>query len=76
MAKYNPEQLRAAIEYTSTETGFLPASIEKDYFCSIVLKTQLDAQLRPVLREKDYQGFDFELAWERLEQLAQRVQAL
>lgn len=38
MAKFNPEQLRAAIEYTNSETGFLPALIEKDYFCSVVLK--------------------------------------
>lgn len=38
MVKYSPDQLRAAIEYTNSETGFLPALIEKDYFCSVVLK--------------------------------------
>ncbi len=38
MVKYNPEQLRAAIEYTNSETGFLPALIEKDYLCSIILE--------------------------------------
>jgi hypothetical protein len=36
MVKYNPEELRAAIEYTSAETGFLSALIEKDYYCSVI----------------------------------------
>ncbi len=38
MEKYNTEELRAAIEYTNTETGFLPELIEKDYYCSMILK--------------------------------------
>ena len=38
MEKYNTEQLRAAIEYTNTETGFLPELIEKDYYCSVILQ--------------------------------------
>jgi len=38
MEKYNTEQLRAAIEYTNAETGFLPALIEKDYYCSVILQ--------------------------------------
>lgn len=38
MEKYNPEQLRVAIEYTNAETGFLPALIEKDYYCSVILQ--------------------------------------
>ena len=48
MVKYNPEELRAAIEYTSAETGFLSALIEKDYYCSIILQalfTDLPHQL-------------------------------
>lgn len=32
-----PEELRAAVEFTSAETGFVPALIEKDYWCSVVL---------------------------------------
>ena len=38
MVKYNLEELRAAIEYTSAETGFLSALIEKDYYCSVILQ--------------------------------------
>jgi predicted nucleotidyltransferase component of viral defense system len=48
MVKYNLEELRAAIEYTSAETGFLSALIEKDYYCSIILQalfTDLPHQL-------------------------------
>jgi len=32
-----PEQLRAAVEFTAAQTGFVPALIEKDYWCSVVL---------------------------------------
>jgi predicted nucleotidyltransferase component of viral defense system len=32
-----PEELRAAVEFTAAETGFVPALIEKDYWCSVVL---------------------------------------
>jgi len=32
-----PEELRSAVEFTSAETGFVPALIEKDYWCSVVL---------------------------------------
>lgn len=38
MDNYNRELLKAAIEYTAAETGFQPLLIEKDYFCSIILK--------------------------------------
>jgi predicted nucleotidyltransferase component of viral defense system len=38
MAKYSPEALRVAIEYTNSETGFVSALIEKDYYCSVILK--------------------------------------
>lgn len=36
-----------------------------------ILKSQLEAQLRPVLREEDYQQFDFEKAWDDLEKIAE-----
>jgi predicted nucleotidyltransferase component of viral defense system len=32
-----PEELRAALEFTAAETGFVPALIEKDFWCSLVL---------------------------------------
>ncbi len=38
MVKYSSEELRAAIEYTNAETQFLPALIEKDYYCSVILE--------------------------------------
>jgi len=33
----HPEELRAALEFTTAETGFVPALIEKDFWCSLVL---------------------------------------
>ena len=32
-----PEEFRAAVEFTASQTGFVPALIEKDYWCSVVL---------------------------------------
>lgn len=32
-----PEELRAAVEFTAAETGFVPTLIEKDYWCSVIL---------------------------------------
>ena len=32
-----PAELQAAVEFTAAETGFAPALIEKDYWCSVVL---------------------------------------
>jgi predicted nucleotidyltransferase component of viral defense system len=33
----SPAGLQAAVEFTAAETGFIPALIEKDYWCSVVL---------------------------------------
>jgi len=33
----SPAALQAAVEFTAAETGFIPALIEKDYWCSVVL---------------------------------------
>lgn len=32
-----PKELRAAVEFTAAQTGFVPALIEKDYWCSVIL---------------------------------------
>jgi hypothetical protein len=32
-----PDELQAALEFTAAETGFVPALIEKDFWCSLVL---------------------------------------
>jgi predicted nucleotidyltransferase component of viral defense system len=37
-----------------------------------ILKSQLESQLKPVLREKDYQQFDFEKAWGDLERIGEK----
>jgi len=37
-----------------------------------ILRSQLEAQLRPVLREDDYQQFDFEKAWGDLKQIGEK----
>ncbi|MCE2928494.1 MAG: nucleotidyl transferase AbiEii/AbiGii toxin family protein [Candidatus Caenarcaniphilales bacterium] len=38
-----------------------------------ILKSQLEAQLRPVLREEDYMQFDFEKAWSDLQRVAEKL---
>src|SRR5690606_21503223 len=37
------------------------------------LRNQLETDLRPVLRPQDYDEFNFDLAWERLEEIAAAV---
>ena len=37
-----------------------------------ILKSQLETQLRPVLKEDDYQRFDFEKAGSDLEKIGQK----
>lgn len=37
-----------------------------------ILQSQLEAQLRPVLREDDYKQFDFEKAWNDLEKIGEK----
>lgn len=37
-----------------------------------ILQSQLEAQLRPVLREGDYKQFDFEKAWNDLERIGEK----
>jgi predicted nucleotidyltransferase component of viral defense system len=37
------QQFSAALSYTAAQTGFIPRLIEKDYFCSIILR-----ELRPL----------------------------
>ncbi len=52
-----------------------PESLEMDLSDSKkqILKSQLEAQLRPVLRNKDYEKFDFEKAWSLLEKIAEKL---
>lgn len=38
-----------------------------------ILRSQLDAQLKPVLREEDYKQFDFDKAWNDLKRLAESL---
>lgn len=38
-----------------------------------ILESQLETQLRPVLREEDYRQFDFEKAWSDLNQIASHL---
>lgn len=38
-----------------------------------ILTTQLEAQLRPVLREQDYERFDFEKAWTGMIRVAEQL---
>lgn len=34
----NQKLFREAIDFTAAETGFSPRLIEKDYYCSVLLK--------------------------------------
>ena len=33
----SPDEFRAAVEFTAAETGFVPALVEKDFWCSLIL---------------------------------------
>jgi len=59
----NEPEFRAALEFTTAETGFQPALIEKDYFCSLVLAGVVKIPNLPLvfkggtLLNKAYVGF-------------------
>ena len=46
----DPALLREAIRFTSAETGFTPRLIEKDYFCSVILRHLTEAGAGLVFR--------------------------
>jgi len=58
-----PEEFRAAVQYTTADTGFQPQLIEKDYFCSLVLHALAGRKVLPLvfkggtLLNKAYSGF-------------------
>jgi predicted nucleotidyltransferase component of viral defense system len=58
-----PAEFQAALEYTTADTGFQPALIEKDYFCSLVLRQVAMHEEVPLvfkggtLLNKAYAGF-------------------
>ena len=59
-----PDELRAAAEFTSAGTGFVPALIEKDFWCSLVLSRLFADRCCPLvfkggtLLSKAYAGFN------------------
>jgi predicted nucleotidyltransferase component of viral defense system len=58
-----PEEFKAAVQYTTADTGFQPQLIEKDYFCSLVLRALAGRKALPLvfkggtLLNKAYSGF-------------------
>ena len=58
-----PEEFKAAVQYTTADTGFQPQLIEKDYFCSLVLRALAARKALPLvfkggtLLNKAYSGF-------------------
>lgn len=59
-----PREFRAALEFTAAQTGFQPRLVEKDYWCSLVLRGIFTEQKQPLvfkggtLLSKAYAGFD------------------
>lgn len=75
-----PGEMRAALEFTAAETGFSQRIIEKDYWCSLVLRelaekrvalfrSGIEADLLPMLRATAGAPFDFNDAMQDLQRL-------
>lgn len=62
----DPSLFREAVNFTAAETGFTSRLVEKDYFCSVLL----DSELRPVLRGRDFGEFDLHRAFAMVAELA------
>lgn len=91
----DPPVFRTAIGFTEAKTGFSGQLIEKDYYCSLILRDlagffakaspdlsdariailqgQIETQLRPVLRARDYEDFDLFQVIDRLQEMLTRL---